>query len=75
MKRRAEQFEAVDLKFGWRVEKIQQSDNRVYASAIEATSGITAEFDGDYAVGCDGPRSIVRQTLGISYEGKGAEDR
>ena len=75
IKRRAEQFEAVDLKFDWRVEKIQQRDNRVYVSAIEATSGITAEFDGDYAVGCDGPRSIVRQTLGISYEGKGAEDR
>jgi 2-polyprenyl-6-methoxyphenol hydroxylase-like FAD-dependent oxidoreductase len=69
LKRHAEKFQSVELHFGCRVEAIEQDANQVRAQTSSGT--VTA----DYAVGCDGPRSLVREALGIRYEGIGAEDR
>jgi 2-polyprenyl-6-methoxyphenol hydroxylase-like FAD-dependent oxidoreductase len=75
LKRHAERWPAVDLRFGWRADAIAQEAHCVHIRARELSSGNSAEFDTDYAVGCDGPRSIVREALGISYAGINAEDR
>jgi 2-polyprenyl-6-methoxyphenol hydroxylase-like FAD-dependent oxidoreductase len=74
LKRHAEKCPAVDVRFGWRVESIVSNGDRVALRAVELASGRAQEFTADCAVGCDGPRSIVRQALGISYEGLDSED-
>ena len=75
LKRHAERYASVDLRFGWRVEAIEQDTDAVRIAARELTSDRIVEITGDYAVGCDGPRSVVREALGIRLEGIGAEDR
>ena len=74
LKAEAERFPAVHMRFGWRVDAIEQSAEGVRVRAVDET-GRAAWFAADYAVGCDGPRSLVRETLGIRYEGHGSEDR
>jgi 2-polyprenyl-6-methoxyphenol hydroxylase-like FAD-dependent oxidoreductase len=75
LKRHAERWPCVDVRFGWRVEAVSQNFQSVSLRAVNVVSGEKAEFIGDYAVGCDGPKSLVREALGIRYEGIGAEDR
>ena len=74
LKRHTERYPAIDFRYGWRVESIEQSADRVTVRAVELATGRDALFEADYAVGCDGPRSLVRKALGISYDGIGAED-
>jgi 2-polyprenyl-6-methoxyphenol hydroxylase-like FAD-dependent oxidoreductase len=75
LKRHAERYPSVDLRFGWRVEAIEQDADAVRITARALASDRVVEITGDYAVGCDGPRSVVREALGIRFEGIGAEDR
>jgi hypothetical protein len=60
---------------GWRVEAATQDAESVRVRAHDVASGESIEFTADYAVGCDGPRSVVREALGIRYAGTGSEDR
>ena len=75
LQRHAAQLPAVTLRFGWRVESVSQDEAGVTVQARETATGRVSEFRGRYAVGCDGPRSMTRQTIGVSYQGHGAEDR
>jgi 2-polyprenyl-6-methoxyphenol hydroxylase-like FAD-dependent oxidoreductase len=75
LKRHAERYLSIDLRFGWRVEAITQDATTVRVQARDLVSDKVEEFVADYAVGCDGPRSFVRDALGIRLEGIGAEDR
>jgi 2-polyprenyl-6-methoxyphenol hydroxylase-like FAD-dependent oxidoreductase len=75
LKRHAERHAGVDLRFGWRVELVEQDDDAVRMRARELATGRVAEFSADYAVGCDGPRSLVRDAIGARLEGVGSEDR
>jgi 2-polyprenyl-6-methoxyphenol hydroxylase-like FAD-dependent oxidoreductase len=38
-------------------------------AVVKESDGQTQTIQGKYLVGCDGPRSIVRSTLGLSFEG------
>jgi 2-polyprenyl-6-methoxyphenol hydroxylase-like FAD-dependent oxidoreductase len=75
LRRRAAGFPSVDLRFGCCVEAISQDAASVRVHARDLASKRVTEFTADYAVGCDGPRSLVRESLGIRYSGIGAEDR
>jgi len=75
LKRHAERHESVDLRFGWCMEALDQDDRSVRVQAREVATGRVAELSADYAVGCDGPRSVVREAIGVRLEGIGAEDR
>lgn len=75
LKRHAESLPGVDIRFGWKVESISQDSTSARLFARDPASGELCEFEADYAVGCDGPRSLVREALGIRYEGTGSEDR
>jgi 2-polyprenyl-6-methoxyphenol hydroxylase-like FAD-dependent oxidoreductase len=75
LKRHAERHAGVDLRFGWHVEAIEQDDDAVRIRAREVATDRVAEFFADYAVGCDGPRSIMREAIGARLEGIGSEDR
>jgi 2-polyprenyl-6-methoxyphenol hydroxylase-like FAD-dependent oxidoreductase len=58
-----------DLRFGHRVTGFEQRDSGV-SVAVEPVKGSPYRLDCEILVGCDGPHSIVRETLGWHLEGK-----
>jgi 2-polyprenyl-6-methoxyphenol hydroxylase-like FAD-dependent oxidoreductase len=64
----AHRHRGITLRFGWRVNHLQQNVNCVTLRA-ESDDGDTEQWTARYAIGCDGGQSFVRQTLGISYCG------
>jgi 2-polyprenyl-6-methoxyphenol hydroxylase-like FAD-dependent oxidoreductase len=75
LKKQAEKWPVVDVRFGWRASSVEQRANGVRVQAENVATGKTERIAADYAVGCDGPRSLVRPVLGASYEGLSHEER
>jgi 2-polyprenyl-6-methoxyphenol hydroxylase-like FAD-dependent oxidoreductase len=75
LKQQAEKWPSVDVRFGWRVRKLEARADGVSVEAEQLESGKVERIDADYAVGCDGPRSLVREALGVHYEGQSREER
>jgi 2-polyprenyl-6-methoxyphenol hydroxylase-like FAD-dependent oxidoreductase len=75
LKRQAERWPSVDSRFGWRLVGMSSRRGGVSATLEEIATGRHEEFESDYLVGADGPRSIVRETLGIEYQGWSGEER
>lgn len=48
-------------------------DAQGVTAVVKTSNGQTQTIQGRYLVGCDGPRSIVRHTLGLSFEGSTVE--
>ena len=57
------------------LEGFRQTDSRVIATVKRGDSGETEEIHAGWLVGCDGARSRVRKTLGVSFEGGTYEER
>ncbi len=74
LKKRAEALTSVDVRFGWRLLEFEQSADSVTAQVERVADGSRHTIRSDWLIGCDGPRSTVRQALGIGYGGKGGED-
>jgi 2-polyprenyl-6-methoxyphenol hydroxylase-like FAD-dependent oxidoreductase len=55
----------VDCRFGWSARKIEQDADGVRV-VIEDGAGTRATIAAEYAVGCDGARSMVRGQAGIA---------
>jgi 2-polyprenyl-6-methoxyphenol hydroxylase-like FAD-dependent oxidoreductase len=70
LKRAAASYPSVALRFGWTVTAIERSADGVSVQAERADGGARETWRGDYLVGADGPRSLVRRTLGIDYAGE-----
>lgn len=75
LKAYAASFASVDLRFGWEVSHVEEGEEGATATATEIATGRSETVSADYLVGCDGPRSLVRSTMGIRYEGFSAEER
>lgn len=75
LKRHAEAWPAVDARFGWRLTACATRADGVTATIEEVASGRRETVASDYLVGADGPRSVVRETLGIGYQGWSGEER
>jgi len=75
LKRQAERWPTVDLRFGWRLVGMEAGADGVSATLEEVASGRRESLAGDYLVGADGPRSVVRSALGIEYQGWAGEER
>jgi 2-polyprenyl-6-methoxyphenol hydroxylase-like FAD-dependent oxidoreductase len=75
LKRQAERWPSVDVRFGWRLVGVRSRPDGVSATLEEVASGRREEFESDYLVGADGPRSVVRESLGIEYQGWSGEER
>jgi 2-polyprenyl-6-methoxyphenol hydroxylase-like FAD-dependent oxidoreductase len=58
----------VESRFGWTAETIEQDDDGVRV-AIAGNGGRRETLVADYAVGCDGGRSMVRDQVGIGRSG------
>ncbi len=75
LKTHAEQWPAGDVRFGWRAQRIEARADGVTVEAQELATGSIERFECSYAVGCDGAKSMVREALGIRYEGFAGEER
>jgi 2-polyprenyl-6-methoxyphenol hydroxylase-like FAD-dependent oxidoreductase len=73
--RQAARWPAVDLRFGWRVVKVHASEDGAAATLEEIATGRRETIESDYVVGADGPRSIVRESVDIGYQGWSGEER
>ncbi|HEY1177253.1 MAG TPA: FAD-dependent monooxygenase, partial [Phytomonospora sp.] len=56
------------LALGSRVVAVHQDDDRATVT-VEDASGERATVTADYVIGCDGPRSVVREQIGAAYGG------
>jgi 2-polyprenyl-6-methoxyphenol hydroxylase-like FAD-dependent oxidoreductase len=68
LRRHAEALPQVSVNYGWRLLGFEQLHDRVEAR-VESSSG-SQTIAARYLAGADGPRSTVRQALGIAYAGE-----
>jgi 2-polyprenyl-6-methoxyphenol hydroxylase-like FAD-dependent oxidoreductase len=61
--------ERVTLRYRTRLVSFVQNSDRVIATVENAETGALEEIPARYIVGCDGARSLVRETLGIRMLG------
>ncbi len=73
LQRQAIKLESVDLRYRHNVTQI--ADHRDHVSATATSEAGEAVITGKYLVGCDGPRSRVRKTLGIALQGESGVER
>lgn len=69
LRRRAEDFPHVDLRYHTRFESFQQETDRVIARITNVTSGEIEQISARYLIACCGGHSSVRHDLGIKLEG------
>jgi 2-polyprenyl-6-methoxyphenol hydroxylase-like FAD-dependent oxidoreductase len=75
LRKQAQRYDSVDLKLGWQAETVDVQAEQVRIVARHATSQELLSLTARYVVGCDGPRSLVRKTLGVEYSGHSKEKR
>jgi 2-polyprenyl-6-methoxyphenol hydroxylase-like FAD-dependent oxidoreductase len=75
LRRRVRDFEQVDCLFGWSAERIEQDEGRAEVTIVEEGGGGRRLVEAEYLVGCDGARSMVRDSLGIDRGGADFDQR
>ncbi len=60
---------ACQLATGYTVTGVEQDEDQVRVTAA-GPDGRAAVVTADYLVGCDGPRSVVRDQIGAAYDGQ-----
>ena len=68
----ARSFDHVDVRYGWRLESFEQDGEGVRARIRDVARDRVESVRARHLVGCEGGRSVVRQSLGIRYTGRGA---
>ena len=68
-------FPSVKLMLGCRATALSQNDEGVDLEIINAVTQEVSCVSARYAVGCDGPRSMVRKSIGIKFDGVSEESR
>lgn len=66
---------SVDLRLGLRIDRVEPLAEGGAVIGETTSDGRSIRIVADYVVGCDGPRSRVREALGIRYEGLKEDDR
>ena len=66
LRRRAAALPTVRTHYGWTVETVQQDGNGVSIGMAEREGPGRRVLQAEYAVGCDGSRSVVREGAGIT---------
>jgi 2-polyprenyl-6-methoxyphenol hydroxylase-like FAD-dependent oxidoreductase len=69
LRARLADFPHVTPLFGWSAETIEQDDRGVRITIDQERGSGRQVLAADYAVGCDGARSVVREQLGIDRGG------
>ena len=71
----ARRYPAIDLRLGWRIVKVAPSASTTCLEAVCVADGRTETFEAVYLIGCEGPRSLTRNAIGVGYAGLREEDR
>ena len=70
LRRHAEKWPCNDIRYGWSLQQFSKENAAISARIAPSTGeGEALAVRADFLVGADGPRSLVRHTLGIGYEG------
>ena len=75
LKAQGERYPSVHMQFGRRVTGVTDLGTSVRVEAQDVQTGEKTVHEARYAIGCDGPRSIVRQTMDVHYSGEGGAKR
>jgi 2-polyprenyl-6-methoxyphenol hydroxylase-like FAD-dependent oxidoreductase len=70
LRRHAEQWLDISVHYNWQLSNIREHEGHVEADIRNVVDGTTETVQGDYLIGADGARSMVRGHLGISYQGE-----
>ena len=70
LRRHAEALAGVSIHYGWRMREWQATDAGVTLRVAPTGGGPEAIIRAGYLIGADGPRSTIRQSLGIAYRGE-----
>jgi 2-polyprenyl-6-methoxyphenol hydroxylase-like FAD-dependent oxidoreductase len=66
LRRRAAMLPAIRTLYGWTAQGISQDETGATASITQAGGGQEMSLRARYLVGCDGSRSVVRESAGIT---------
>jgi 4-hydroxyisophthalate hydroxylase len=69
LRKRMAQLPSVEARFGWVAESIEQDADGVRVTIAKDGGAEREILEADYAVGCDGSHSTVRQEIGIERGG------
>ncbi|WP_397408088.1 FAD-dependent oxidoreductase [Polaromonas sp.] len=69
LRRHAEALPGIDMRYGWGLESFEDCGSHVQAQVRAGAGGQALDVQAAYLVGADGPRSLVRSTLGIAWDG------
>ncbi|MDR6855639.1 FAD-dependent oxidoreductase [Variovorax guangxiensis] len=69
LRRHAEAWPTIDLRYGWRLERFADTDDGIEACVRRTDGGDPVTVKARFLVGADGPRSVVRSELGIEWGG------
>jgi 2-polyprenyl-6-methoxyphenol hydroxylase-like FAD-dependent oxidoreductase len=69
LRRHAEKLPGISIHYGWRLVRFSDDARGIHALVERVADGKTNNIEAAYLVGADGPRSTVRQALGIGYLG------
>lgn len=75
LREEARRYPSVRVLQHHRAEALAQDGERAKVHVTRLSDNSTLVLSASYAVGCDGARSLVRQTLGIPLHGVGRETR
>jgi hypothetical protein len=66
LRRRVQTLPSVEVLYGWSAESVTQDDAGASVTIGQRAGGERRTLRGRYLVGCDGSRSVVRETSGIT---------
>lgn len=66
LRQRASRIGAVDVRYGWTAERVEQDGSGVTVEILNRAGAGTESLRGEYLVGCDGSHSMVRESAGIT---------
>jgi 2-polyprenyl-6-methoxyphenol hydroxylase-like FAD-dependent oxidoreductase len=69
LRKHAESLPSADVRYGWALEGSEDCGNHVLAQVRQNGAAHPVSVKADYLVGVDGPRSLVRNRLGIAWSG------
>lgn len=69
LRRHAEVSPGVEVRYGWTLEGFEEQGTQVQAQVRATAGGDAVTVAAKYLVGADGPRSLVRNQLGIAWGG------
>ncbi|WP_232230014.1 FAD-dependent monooxygenase [Polaromonas glacialis] len=68
-------YPSVVTRYGWQVMSVADTAEGTVVTACEVAGKSTLTINADYAVGCDGPRSLVREAMQVGYQGASQAQR